>query len=112
MFAHRALLKQDRALGIDPAGDQGGGHFADVGAKLRRIDIDRQRVKIGEEEQALCLVLHPNPAQDCAEEVAEVQVTGRLNSGNDAHQSVTFLRRSRIMIASRSIPPIAHATAK
>ena len=73
-------------FGVDPAGDQRRGHFADVGAKLRGVDVDRQRVEVGEEEQALRLVLHPHPAQDRAEQIAEVQIAGRLNARNDAHR--------------------------
>ena len=73
-------------------------------AQLRRIDVDGQRVEVGEEEQALGLILHPHPAQDRAEQIAEVQVAGRLDAGNDAHRCVahpsTFLRRSRTSMSS------------
>ena len=59
-----------------------------LGAQLRRIDVDRQRVEVGEEEQAFGLVLHPHPAQDRAEEIAEVEIAGRLDAGNDAHDGL------------------------
>jgi hypothetical protein len=46
-------------------------------------------VPVGEEEQAfaarLHLVLHPHPVADRAEIVAEVEVAGGLDAGNDAH---------------------------
>jgi tryptophanyl-tRNA synthetase len=42
-------------------------------------------VPVGEEEQALRLVLHLHPAQDRAEQVSEVQVACRLDAGDDAH---------------------------
>ena len=109
-----ALREQDRLFGVDPAGDQRGGHFADVGAQGGGIAVDGQRVEVGEEEQALGLVLHPLPAQDRAEEVAEVEPAGRLDPRDDAHHStsVRLARRVRVAIASRSIPPITQATAK
>ena len=44
-----------------------GGHLADAFRQLRRIHVDRQRMKIGQEEEALRLVLHAHPAQDGAE---------------------------------------------
>ncbi len=112
MFAHRALLEQDRAVGINPACDQRGGHLANIGAELGGVRVDRQRMKVCEEEQAFRFILHPHPAQDRAQQIAEMEAACRLDSGNDAHQSVTFLRRRRIRIASRSIPPMTQATVK
>ena len=83
---HRALREQGRAAGVDPAGDQRRRHFADAGAQLVRVDVDGQRMEVGKEEQAFGLVLHPHPAQDRAEQVAEVEPAGRLDSGDDAHR--------------------------
>ena len=104
MGRDRALREQDRLRRVDAAGDQRRRHFADVGAQLRRVDVDGQRVEVGEEEQALGLVLHPHPAQDRAEQIAEVQVAGRLDAGNDAHRrslahsTSTFLRGGAVAI--------------
>ena len=105
-----ALPEQHRFRRVDAAGDQRRGHLADVGAQLLGIDVDGQRVEVGEEEQALRLVLHPHPAQDRAEQIAEVEVAGRLDSGNDPHALV--LRRRSVASASRSTPPIRKATPK
>ena len=59
-----------------------------------RVHMSRQRVEIGEEVEALGLVLHPHPAQDRAEQIAEMEVAGRLDAGNDAHvQSFVMLPR-------------------
>ena len=73
--------------------------------ELARIDVDRQRVQVGEEEQALRLVLHPHPAQDRAQQIAEMKPAGRLDARHDAHRwpglarqpasSTGFLRESR-----------------
>ena len=79
------MVEQDRLVGIDAAGDQGGGHAVDVGAQLGGIDVDGDRVEVGEEDQAFGLVLHPHPAPDRAEIIAEMEVAGRLDAGDDAH---------------------------
>ena len=89
--------------GSMPAGDQRGGHFADVGAQLRGVDVDRQRVEVGEEEQALGLVLHPHPAQDRAEQIAEVEPAGRLDAGDDAHRLGAGSFGDRLSCARRSV---------
>ena len=87
-----ALREQDRLVGIDAAGDQRGRHLAHVRARSSPGSISiGQRVKVGEEEQALGLVLHPHPAQDRAEQIAEMQVAGRLDAGNDAHRAARSL---------------------
>ncbi len=119
MGGDRALREEDRLRRIDAAGDQRRGHFADVGAQLRRVDVDGQRVEVGEEEQAFRLVLHPHPAQDRAEQIAEVKVAGRLDAGNDAHRHRSAgigLRppapRSRRLSSSLSVPPRIQTSGK
>jgi hypothetical protein len=37
-------------------------------------------MKVGKEEEAFGLVLHPYPTKNCAKEVAKVQVSGRLDA--------------------------------
>ena len=39
-----------------------------------------QRVKVGEEIEALGFVLHSYPAQDGAKQIAEMEAAGRLNA--------------------------------
>ena len=85
MGRNGALREQGRLCRIDSTGDQGSRHFADVRAKLGWIDVDGQRMEVGEEEEAFGLVLHPHPSQDRAEKIAEVKTAGRLDSGKDAH---------------------------
>ena len=112
-----ALGEQGRFGGIDPRRDQRGRHFAHIVPQLRRIDVDRQRMEVGEEEQAFGLVLHPHPAQDRAEQIAEMEPAGRLDARNDAHRRLlghhaTFLRLRRMRMSSRFIAPMTQATAK
>ena len=66
-----------------------GRHLPDAGRKLCGLDIDGQRMEVGEEKQALCLVLHPHPAQDRPEQIAEVQSARRLDAGNNACGGLT-----------------------
>ena len=115
------LGEQDRLGRIDPAGDQGGGHGADLGAAAIGGDRLGQRVEVGEKEQAGRVMLHPLPAQDRAEQIAEVQAAGRLDARHDAGHgggchwvaSLAGARRRRsVAIASRSTPPIRKAMPK
>src|SRR4029078_6326528 len=80
---YRAVCEHDRLRGIDSAGDQRSSHFADVRAKLGRVDVNGQRVEVGEEVEAFGLVLHSHPAQDRAEQVAEMQSARRLDARYD-----------------------------
>jgi tryptophanyl-tRNA synthetase len=57
-------------------------------------------VPVGEEEQAFGLILHLHPAQDRAKQVAEMQVTRRLDAGNDAHGPVVRRHRCKVSGAS------------
>ena len=79
---------------IDPAGDQRGGHFERGAIQFCRVVRHGNRMKIGEEEQALAviihLVLHPHPVADRAEIIAEVEIAGGLDAGNDAHDSLVL----------------------
>ena len=102
--------KTATASRIDPAGDQRGGHFAHVRAQLVRVDMIGERVEIGEEEEAFRLVLHPHPAQDRAEKIAEMEPAGRLDAGNDtlhvllAHASRVRRLRSSFRSSSTNAP--------
>src|SRR4051794_19784940 len=89
MGRNGALLKKDRLRRIDAARNQRSRHFADVRAEILRIDVYCQRMGVGEEEEALSLVLHPNPSQDCAEQVAEMKPASRLDARNDAHRTIS-----------------------
>ena len=90
--------------------------FRAATGQLGGIVIDGDRVQVGEEEERVAalgriLVLHPHPVADRAEIIAEVEIAGRLNAGNDAHQA-TFFFLSRTRMSSRFIAPITQATLK
>src|SRR3546814_6204809 len=53
MGGHARLVEQDGLRRIYARGEQRRRHVAGVGAQLRRVVADRDRVQIGEEEQAV-----------------------------------------------------------
>ena len=90
VLGHLRLIEQDRTLGVDTAGQQGGGHLAGVVGQLCGHMRLADGVEIGEEIEALTaggrgVVLHGDPVADGAEVVAEVEVAGGLDAGDDAH---------------------------
>ena len=95
MLGHLRLVEQDRAFGIDPAGDESGGHFQRALPQLGRIVWHGNRVQIGEKIEGLApfrqLILHPHPIADRAEIISEVEIAGGLDAGNDAHEKGLLL---------------------
>ncbi len=63
------------------------------------------RVQIGEEEEAflpfLQLVLHPHPIADRAKIIAEVEIAGRLDAGDDTHGSSDSVSLERVSVWRR-----------
>ena len=111
----RAWLNRIERSGSMPQATRAAAISRTLARSSAGIVVDGDGVEIGEEEQAFGLVLHPHPAHDRAEIIAEVEVAGRLDAGDDAHHgSITafFLRLSRINMSSLSIAPITQATAK
>src|SRR3546814_1069045 len=79
MGGHARLVEQDGLRRIYARGEQRRRHVAGVGAQLRRVVADRDRVQIGEEEQAVTacrgeIVLHRHPADDRPQIIAEVKI--------------------------------------
>ena len=120
MGGNVTLAEEGRFRRIDAAGDKRGRHLAHIGAQRRRIDIDGQRVEVGKEEKAFRFILHSHPAKDSAQQIAEVQVAGRLDTGDDAlrlpghTESLPALPRrlSSACISSLPIPPISQTIGK
>ena len=81
------------------------------------VDIDRQRVKVGEEDQTLDLVLHADPPQDRAEQIAKVEIARGLDARDHAHvllvaHASRALRFIRSFTSSSTKAPVKkHATA-
>jgi hypothetical protein len=97
MGGNLRLIEQDRAFGIDAAGYQRGHHLAGVGGQLGGHMRLADRVEIGEEIQALAaiglgVILHAHPVADRAQIVAKVEVAGRLDAGDDAHEVWSVVR--------------------
>ena len=92
MAGHACLVEQDRLGGIDSGSDQRRDHLAAIGAEFARIIIDGDRVQVGEEEQALVLLLHLHPVLDRAQIITEMEITCGLNARNGPHILLSFLR--------------------
>ena len=84
MLGHLALIEDDVLFRIDPAGDEGGGHLADVARQLRRVLPHRDRVQVDHAIDAVVALLQRHEPDDGAEIIAEMQVAGRLHPGEDA----------------------------
>ena len=68
-------------------------------------------MKIGEEIEAFGLILHPYPAEDGAEQIAEMQTARRLDARNDpfellAGHASRFRRFIRIFTSSSTNAPV------
>ena len=84
------LIEQDGFGRIDPAGNQRRRHFAGVGGEFGWHMRLADGVEIGQKEEAFAaggrgIVLHGHPVADRAQIVAEVEIAGGLDAGNDAH---------------------------
>ena len=73
-----------QTAGIEPAGDQDLGQFERLGSDLAGRLGDGQGVEIDDAVEAVGAVLVLDPVPDRPEEVAEVEVTGGLDPGEDA----------------------------
>src|SRR3546814_11668570 len=67
--------------------------------QLGRHMRHRDRVKVGEEEEAVAalrggIVLHPHPVADRAQIIAEVPISGGLDARYDTHGLLLCRRRS------------------
>ena len=83
VFRHLALVEDDVLLRIDAAGDEGGGDFAGVVAQLDRILRHSDRVQIDDAIDALMRVLQGDEFGDRAEIIPQMQIAGRLHTGED-----------------------------
>src|SRR3546814_1340234 len=79
------LIEQRRSVGVDAAGDERRGHRARIGGQPGRHMRHRDRVKVGEEEEAVAalrggIVLHPHPVADRAQIIRSEEHTSELQS--------------------------------
>ena len=75
-----ALDKDEALVRIDAAGQQQRECLQRLLAALGRIDMDGQRVQVGDEVVALVFFLHLAPVADSAEVVAEREFARRLDA--------------------------------
>ncbi len=79
-------MKSVACVGIDAGGEPVDHHVPDVAARSTSgvLVVRRQRVPVGDEEEARVLVLQPHPVLQRAVVVAEVQRAGRAHAGKHA----------------------------
>ena len=83
-LGHVRLAEEGRLRGVEAERQVVEGDVADVLAQERGVLDRRQGVVVGDEVEALALVLQRDVLPDGAEVVAEVQLARRLDAGEDA----------------------------
>ncbi len=84
MGRHLALVEHDRARRVDAGGEERGGDLSDLRLQLGRVLPQGDRVQVDDAVEALRLArLHLHEPLHGAEIIAEMQVPGRLDAGED-----------------------------
>src|SRR6202022_822833 len=73
-------LDEHRLVGLDPAGQVDGGEVEGVFPERGRVLGQRNGVQVDDAEDVVVLVLVADPIADCAEVVANVEATARLDA--------------------------------
>ena len=84
MFRHRRLRHDGGLFRIDAHGHEQRRGFQDLRSQLGRILIHRDGVQIDDAPDALVVALNFHPVLQGSQIVADVQIAGRLNAGEDA----------------------------
>jgi hypothetical protein len=86
VLAHVALHEQGAARRIEPARHEVARHALDARAKLGRVVLVGDRVRVDDAEDEVLLLLGDlrGPGAHRAEPVADVELAGRLDAGEDA----------------------------
>src|ERR1700736_5734662 len=77
-------LDEHRLVGFDPAGQVDGGEVEGVFAERGRVLRQRDGVQVDDAKDVVVLVLVADPVADCAEVVANVEATARLDAAEDS----------------------------
>ncbi len=83
MLGDLALVEDDVFLGVDAAGEEGGGDLPRRLRQLGRVLPHRDGVHVDDAIDAIVLVLQRDELHDGAEIVAQVKIAGRLHAGED-----------------------------
>src|SRR5574341_1366323 len=109
VLRHVRLDEQGAALGIQPGGQQGERHLPGAGGQRLRLVRLGHGVQVHDAEEALMLSLERHPVLHRAQVVADVELAGGLDAGEDAHKRTTLYtttrRRHRGGRARRELPP-------
>ena len=83
-------LVEAGAAGVDAGGDIGGRHLACVLAQVGRLLPQGDGVQVDHAEDAIVVLLHPDPVPHGAQVVAEVELVSWLDAGKNAIHRVCF----------------------
>ena len=85
MLGHERLHEKRALLRVEPGRDPVGDHVVGVGDERRGVRVlARQRVPVGDEVEAVVLLLERHPVAERADEMAEMELAGRPHTRNDA----------------------------
>ena len=90
MLGHVALDEERADVGVEAAGDEERGQVECRLAQCFRLLRHRDRVHVDDGVERIDLVLLGHPAADGADEVAEMLLARRLDSGKDAHLELDY----------------------
>ena len=94
VLGHQRLDEERAALGIEAGRDPVGGHVVGVGDDRRGVRVVAgQRVPVGDEVEAVVLVLQRGPVVEGADQMAEMELSGRAHPRHDAwfHRSSSLI---------------------
>ena len=83
VLAHVALREHGGDIGVEPDGEEHRGESHGGVADDAGLLGDRERVEVDDAVEGVAFVLSADPVLQCAEVVAEMDVTGRLHAGQN-----------------------------
>ena len=84
VLGHVALDEEGAAVGVEAGGQEVESRFVGPGPELGRVDVEGQGVQVDDAVEAVVHVLVGHPVAHRPEVVAQMQLTARLQSGQNA----------------------------
>jgi len=84
MGGNSTLVKDNRAFGVDPSGNQTGSDFARIRSQLGGVLWHGDGMQVDYAINAIEILLRLNPVLDRAKVIAEMQIPGRLYTREDS----------------------------
>jgi hypothetical protein len=108
MLGHQRLDEEGALLGIEAGGNPVGDHFVGVLDDRSRVRVlAGQGVPVGDEVEAVVLLLQRDPVAERADQMAQVQPAGRPHAGDNARFHGRSTRKKKLvggMISALATP--------